>query len=295
MDALHARMVTYNAAIQAKGHLKAGFARESTSGADLGSYDRWEAEYRAYRRTLADFALQLEAYNTDRLRRLGGWRLPATPDVPVHGSGAPQRRDIQLGTLRNTAFTLSPLLSERECAAMIETADAIGCRPLVSTLTRSERSNTRAILTDPALAARLWAAVRAHVPPVVKSSEGEWVPYNVSEQLRLCRYLRGEHFGAHKDDRFKNRDVSLFSMMTIVIYLNDGFEGGRLNFLRHEGAGGVVASVRPAAGMACVFDQLLLHEGERLEAGTKWLLRADVVYIKKGVNRRAVHKHRAAV
>lgn len=274
----------------------------STVSAYKGSYDQWEREYQAYNKALREFNSALEAHNTRRLQRIGGWRLPPTPDVPPSEVKAPKSvwDTAPAGVLPRealTAFTVDGLLSARECEALRETAEAVGFRTLVSRLSRAERSNTRIILNDKPLADRLFRQVRHLLPRVMKTRDGERVPYGISEQVRLCRYLAGEHFSAHKDDIYRNRDATLQSTLTMVIYLNDDFSGGHLNFLRHKSSSSerdnVLASVTPTTGTAAIFDQQLIHEGERLERGTKWLLRCDIAYILKGVNPKSVHTHRA--
>lgn len=60
------------------------------------------------------------------------------------------------------------------------------------------------------------------------------------------------------------------SFLTVILYLNDDYSGGQTRF-------GPVA-VQPKAGMALLFPHELRHEGEAVTAGTKEVLRTDVMY-----------------
>lgn len=82
-------------------------------------------------------------------------------------------------------------------------------------------------------------------------------------------------------------------------YLNssgDEYDGGALAFLCAkwkdvgERDAKVLERVVPEAGMGVLFDQALLHEGERLSRGIKYILRTDVLYRAAGVPRRFVRR-----
>lgn len=110
---------------------------------------------------------------------------------------------------------------------------------------------------------------------------------------------------------YRNYDASLVSLLTFVVYLNDDFTGGPLNFLRHPWsseasqadrdrdlaagpkAGNIIAQVRPKPGLAAIFRHTNLHEGAPLTSGVKYIMRTDIVYIKRGVNPRCVKQYGA--
>jgi prolyl 4-hydroxylase len=62
------------------------------------------------------------------------------------------------------------------------------------------------------------------------------------------------------------------SLLTLMVYLNEGFEGGATAF--HDFG----VAVRPRTGMALLFQHRLLHEGCEVSAGVKYVLRSDVMY-----------------
>merc|ERR1712039_761320 len=82
------------------------------------------------------------------------------------------------------------------------------------------------------------------------------------------------------------------SLFTCMFYLNGDFEGGATRFLRIDDRSGclddqfklapddeVLASVAPEIGSCILFFQPgLLHEGEDLYAGEKFILRTDLMF-----------------
>jgi hypothetical protein len=62
------------------------------------------------------------------------------------------------------------------------------------------------------------------------------------------------------------------SLVTLVFYLNDGFEGGETDFPELE------RRIAPRAGRALLFQHRILHEAMEVRAGEKFVLRTDIVY-----------------
>lgn len=93
--------------------------------------------------------------------------------------------------------------------------------------------------------------------------------YGVNDRFRFCRYHAGEKFEAHTDDVYRNADATLVSMLTLVIYLNDDYDGGNLNYLSARfpssaataaSRDNIVKTVVPQVGLAVCFAHSLLHE-----------------------------------
>jgi hypothetical protein len=87
--------------------------------------------------------------------------------------------------------------------------------------------------------------------------------------LRFYRYQPGQRFKMHKDGPWK--EDGLISEWTLLIYLNDEFEGGRTIFRDS-------AVIVPKTGSALLFIHKTWHEGEEIIKGTKYALRSDVLY-----------------
>jgi hypothetical protein len=89
--------------------------------------------------------------------------------------------------------------------------------------------------------------------------------------LRIYRYEPGQHFGLHQDQAYAGPDGSR-SLLTLMVYLNDDFEGGDTDFPEQE------TRVVPKTGTALWFQHMLLHSGTRVVRGVKYVLRSDVLY-----------------
>lgn len=84
------------------------------------------------------------------------------------------------------------------------------------------------------------------------------------------------------------------SMMTFMLYLNEGFEGGSTNFVDEKQElwkdpitqiycaeeSNILMRIVPKTGMAIVFRHHLLHEGQQLKSGVKYIMRSEVMHKK---------------
>ena len=91
----------------------------------------------------------------------------------------------------------------------------------------------------------------------------------INENFRFYKYLPGQEFKKHKDNvYFKNeREKSYFSLL---IYLNDTFSGGETIFDNCQ--------ISPKTGSAVIFPHELLHSGNLVNSGVKYVLRTDIIY-----------------
>lgn len=187
-------------------------------------------------------------------------------------------------------FTLSNVLSEEECAEYIALTENIGYTPAGLTVGQDEymmvpgvRNNERVILDDEKRAANLWRRIAEYVPATIDN----WTAIGLNERLRFYRYDPGQRFAPHRDGSYMRRNGEC-SELTLMIYLNDGFEGGDTRFYIHQHYFELLekeavpdVSVVPKTGMALCFRHELRHEGSRVIRGRKYVLRSDVMYCVK--------------
>jgi len=201
---------------------------------------------------------------------------------------------------------LERLLSAGECERLNAAAEDVGYGR--TSYPQAYRGNLRLITTDVGLARRLWERVKPHVPAELVSTsphdgaQHRWVAVGLNECFRLAKYKPGHRFGAHADAWFERSDEEV-SMFTLNVYTNDvpPTAGGATRFyqagarLRHtndaeareaQAREHLDLSVRPEGGLAVAFRQppghQLLHDGEELRGGVKYLLRSDVMYRRVG-------------
>ena len=141
------------------------------------------------------------------------------------------------------------------------------------------RNNDRVMVDDTKRAGTLYDRLSDSVPQRIKK---KWIPAGLNERLRIYRYDPGQRFDWHHDGYFE-RSASERSFFTFMVYLNDEFEGGGTSFAEFPvpGSRGADLTVIPAKGMALLFYHPLLHRGDAVTAGRKYVLRTDVMYMRK--------------
>jgi len=176
-------------------------------------------------------------------------------------------------------FTVGSLLSPAECQAMIELAESRGfedapINTAFGPLRRPEvRNNRRVILDDVDRAKDLWQRVREYAP----TRRGDWVAIGANERLRFYRYDPGQQFEWHHDGCFE-RPNGERSLLTYMIYLNNGFEGGETRFSEIQSTAMPGGAVVPQTGLALVFAHQLRHKGDTVISGRKYVLRTDIMF-----------------
>jgi predicted 2-oxoglutarate/Fe(II)-dependent dioxygenase YbiX len=168
-------------------------------------------------------------------------------------------------------FTLSHFLEASECEAYIHVSESLGFgdAPIESSfgpiIMKDVRNNSRALADDPCLAELVWKRASLYVPQTLAGHRA----VGVNERFRFYRYDPGQTFRWHRDGYFErpNRERS---RLTLMVYLNDDFEGGQTRFEQ--------AVIIPVKGTALFFVHHLLHEGAEISRGRKYVMRTDVMY-----------------
>lgn len=183
--------------------------------------------------------------------------------------------------LRNQIFTLENILSPAECAEYISLTESIGYTDApISTIRGFKirpdiRNNQRVILDDRERAFDLWQRVSNNIPKTI----GRWHPVGLNERFRFYRYDPGQMFAIHHDGSYR-RPNGEESLLTFMIYLNEGFEGGdtRFHLSRRYYEDLPNIAVIPVTGMVLCFVHELVHEGAPIIQGRKYVLRSDIMY-----------------
>jgi prolyl 4-hydroxylase len=162
------------------------------------------------------------------------------------------------------------LLSVGECAHVAQAAADL-LAPTVVVDPRTGRQTPHPVRTSDGAVigpTRETLVVQAINRRIAAASATDW---RQGEALTVLRYAPGQQYRAHFDTLpgTGNQRVK-----TMLVYLNEGFEGGETTFPQY----GLV--IRPRAGDAVLFDNTLpdgsvdrrsLHTGEPVRRGVKWL------------------------
>ena len=102
--------------------------------------------------------------------------------------------------------------------------------------------------------------------------------FSVSSYWYPTRYINGGGLSIHSDGSAYNELKS--SSYTILIYLNNDFEGGRTVFVDDYDDDEIVKEnseyITPKKGMILLLNQNKLHFAEKVSNGVKYILRGDI-------------------
>ena len=172
-------------------------------------------------------------------------------------------------------WTVKNFFSEDECAEWIAFAEELGFdeAPISAGIGKEKiqkdvRNNNRAMLDDEDRAFTLWQQAKKHVPQMIYHR----VALGLNERLRFYRYDSSQKFSWHADGFFR-RNNGEQSLLTLMVYLNEDFEGGETVF-----SGEKTVEVVPETGTLLFFRHELFHEGSIVRTGRKYVLRTDVMF-----------------
>ncbi|NQY06033.1 MAG: 2OG-Fe(II) oxygenase [Flavobacteriaceae bacterium] len=161
-----------------------------------------------------------------------------------------------------------------ECEQFIHQSEQIGYEQVKinvggqQVMNKGIRNNERVLFKDFKMAETLWQKLKPFAEDRFDFAE----PIGLNEMFRFYKYNPGQRFKSHFDGSYIRNEKEA-SLYTFMVYLNDGYEGGRTKF--HN------AIITPKKGDALIFLHRLRHEGEVLKTGTKYILRTDIMYRDK--------------
>lgn len=188
------------------------------------------------------------------------------------------------------AFQLLDVLSAHECDRLVELSDALGYHDDAPvSLPRSVRHNNNFNwVVDESVDGPIWDRCKDFVEA---SSYTGLNPLGLNARFRFYRYGSGDFFAPHADGVWPGSRVvngrlvadaygDRFSEMTYLIFLTDGYEGGRTQFQTRQNT---FASVATPKGAVLAFPhgthpQHCIHAGEEVTSGYKYIIRTDVLY-----------------
>lgn len=176
------------------------------------------------------------------------------------------------------------LLSQRECAELIDRADYVkddhlGNKGWHQADTGGDYS--RVILIDKNLADMLFERIKNSLPENLEYKGFKLLYLN--SHFRFSKYRAGGSFPLHCDGTNLDKDRAdehgeTMSLFTLNIFLNDDFDGGETEFFnRHRGKYVSRYIAKPKAGRAALFYANQLHRGNKVKTPYKYLLRTDVM------------------
>ncbi|KAI8921974.1 hypothetical protein DFJ77DRAFT_5872 [Powellomyces hirtus] len=199
------------------------------------------------------------------------------------------------------AFLLTDVLTPAQCTQILSATENVGFMPdaPIGSGAAAEQISVLAHnmfwLADDDILSMIFERCRPHLPPVVAPN---CELRGLNSRWRVYRYVPGAVYRPHIDGAWPgsgldpvtgNYEYDLYkdrrSKLTFLVYLNDDFEGGSTTFFTPAARTGTLDAwpVTPRTGSVLCFPHgdakgALLHEGSRVTQGTKYIIRADVLY-----------------
>ncbi len=211
----------------------------------------------------------------------GAIQFESSPETPII------RQDL---TDVPGGFQLLNVLSHQECDQFIKISETLGYHgDAPVSLPRSVRHNDSFNwVVDDSIDGAIWDRCQNMFEA---SSLGGQQSLGLNARFRFYRYGVGDFFSPHTDGAWPGSRVlngqltadaygDRISQMTFLIFLSDGYEGGRTLF---HTSPTTVASVHTPKGAALVFPhgmhpQHCIHAGEEVTRGQKYIIRTDVLF-----------------
>lgn len=191
-------------------------------------------------------------------------------------------------------------LTNNECKQIIISANSINITKL-KTYDPQVRDAYRLCVIDTKLAKLLWKRLQNIIKPLKVVPYGigvnkyaKWYPFAINECFRISKYEPGSIGFAHHYDSQTTKDELTRSALSVVIYLNDGYDGGKTMFYdsKHSVSNVTVKEemkivglknytvheVKQNIGTAVIFEHSLLHSASPITKSCKYVLRGDVMY-----------------
>jgi len=228
---------------------------------------------------------------------------PNLHDLSIYHATIPLARDPNHSVTRHDvpfvhgSFFLENVLTLEECNKIIRATEAIGYEPDVPLTNRikSVLAHNVVWLADDAFLRPLYDRVKKFLPPTL----GGGTVSGINGRFRCYRYQPGSVYRPHVDGAwpcsgrdpitgqyvYDATDGHLWSRLTFLMYLNEGFEGGCTTYFTPAMEEGKLRAmpVVPRVGCALVFPHgdtfgCLVHEGSAVTGGTKYIIRTEVLY-----------------
>ena len=169
---------------------------------------------------------------------------------------------------------IDDLFSKQECDDFIKKIEKM---KEWKTVDRGIALYDRVTINDQELADRLFMKIKHLIPEYFM---GQRV-IGLNNYFRFSKYYPGGRFGIHKDGINTDKDGNR-AIMTLNIFLNTPEKGGGTIFYKEpdevfQDNYDIVLDARPIPGRGALFYNQILHEGETVDLGLKYLIRTDVM------------------
>ena len=219
-------------------------------------------------------------------------RRPGNIEFEPQAQGNTSRREIPEVP---GSFQLFNVLTDHECDQFVHITNQLGYHlDAPVSLPHSIRHNTNLNwIVDESIDGPIWSRCSGLIPEQVMGHSA----LGLNARFRFYRYAGGDYFKPHTDGAWPGSRVidntlvhdaygDRSSQMSMLLFLSDGYSGGRTLFYvpstEHPNETDVIAIATPKAAALCFphgFHPLhCLHAGEPVSDGVKYIIRTDVLF-----------------
>lgn len=184
-------------------------------------------------------------------------------------------------------FIIDQFATREQCNSLIALSEALGYQeadisfPEGGKMVKEYRDNYRVLYSDETLREELEQKILRYAPKTLSVIEEggnvkEVQLLKLSGNFRFYKYLPGQKFKKHRDGN-KSEEGGI-SRITVLLYLNDVPEGAGGGTNLCDYSLGANRTIMPCAGRMLIFNHELMHIGEELLEGVKYILRTDLIY-----------------
>ena len=194
----------------------------------------------------------------------------------------------------NDGYVLYNFFSPEECDSIIEKTEKIGYRDLYG-YSKNYRNNKRIIVNSSCIIGEMQSRISNFIDNQlliddncetlikIPINNGTWKFSYLNPYLRLCKYNKCNKFEKHIDSGYNPNIYNERTFKTCMVYLNDKFLGGSTRFYDYNN--NIILELKPKKGMCLVFNQNILHDGQIILEGKKYIMRTDMIYKPISLNR----------
>lgn len=145
----------------------------------------------------------------------------------------------------------------------------------VRTFTNSDFINGK--LIDPNISSVIYNKIMPYLPQkYIDSTNKEWFYKGATNAVMFAKVESEKQFGIHTDTGYEYNDsTNSYSKYTLLIYLNDDYDGGTTTF--YSNTFHKLYNIIPKKGRILCFDIDLFHSGNMVKNGTKYWIGTELV------------------
>jgi prolyl 4-hydroxylase len=176
----------------------------------------------------------------------------------------------------NGVYSISGFWDKEICEALISQAEKTNIYPKEETVkvqktledNLDSRDSFRVYIESNEIAAIIYEYLKPFLDQINTKT---YIHKGIHTNLRIYKYLPGQEFKKHKDGGIVISETEK-SLYSLLLYLNDDFEGGSTVFADCE--------IIPTQGLVVFFPHEKEHAGTVVEKGLKYVLRGNLIFEK---------------